>query len=52
MKNVDKYEQGKISIKVIKNMLRKLAFKYKEYYLLDSYYFFYLNYYYYYYYWY
>ncbi|AGF56200.1 UV DNA damage endonuclease [Clostridium saccharoperbutylacetonicum] len=39
LKNVDKYEQGKISIKVIKNMLRKLAFKYKEYYLLDSYYF-------------
>ncbi|WP_459481689.1 UV DNA damage repair endonuclease UvsE [Clostridium saccharoperbutylacetonicum] len=39
LKNVDKYEQGKISIKVIKNMLWKLAFKYKEYYLLDSYYF-------------
>ncbi|MFT8351961.1 UV DNA damage repair endonuclease UvsE [Clostridium saccharoperbutylacetonicum] len=40
LKNVDKYEQGKISIKVIKNMLWKLAFKYKESYLLDSYYFF------------
>lgn len=37
--NIDFYNQGKIPIKTIKNILWKLAIKYQQSYLLDSYYF-------------
>jgi len=39
LENIKMYEQGKVAISKIKNMLWKLAVKYKESYLLDSYYF-------------
>lgn len=34
-----KYEQGKTSLKTVKNLLKKLAIKYNQQYLLNSYYF-------------
>jgi len=39
LKNIENYKQGKISIKTIKNSLWKMAVKYQQLYLLDSYYF-------------
>lgn len=39
LKSIDGYEHGKISIKSIKSNLWKMAVKYQQYYLLDSYYF-------------
>lgn len=39
MKKIDAFEEGKISINTIKNILMKLALKYNEEYILNSYYF-------------
>lgn len=39
LKSIDEYEQGKISIRTVKNNLWKMAVKYQQSYLLDSYYF-------------
>ena len=39
-KSIEDYKQGKISISVIKNRLYKMAVKYNQVYLLNSYYFF------------
>lgn len=37
--NIEKYKEGKISLRTIKNNLWKMAVKYDEPYLLNSYYF-------------
>ncbi|WP_077368202.1 UV DNA damage repair endonuclease UvsE [Anaerosalibacter sp. Marseille-P3206] len=39
LNNIEKYEQGQTSLKTIKNNLWKIAVKYNQSYLLDSYYF-------------
>ena len=39
LKNIDDYEQGKISLKTLKNFLWKMAVKYRQTCLLNSYYF-------------
>ena len=39
LNNIEKYEQGQTSLKTIKNNLWKMAVKYNQSYLLDSYYF-------------
>ena len=39
-KSIEDYKQGKISVSVIKNKLWKMAVKYNQVYLLNSYYFF------------
>lgn len=39
IKELEKFEEGKTTIKSIKNQLLKLALKYDEHYLIDSYYF-------------
>lgn len=39
LENIKAYEEGKISLTRVKNILKKLALKYKEDYLLDSHYF-------------
>lgn len=39
LNNIEKYEQGQTSLKIIKNNLWKIAVKYNQSYLLDSYYF-------------
>lgn len=38
-KNIDDYEQGRIPLKTLKNFLWKMAVKYRQTYLLNSYYF-------------
>ncbi|SMB79352.1 UV-damage endonuclease [Desulfonispora thiosulfatigenes DSM 11270] len=40
LKNIEKYKQGKVKIKTIKNFLWKLTLKYEQDYLLNSFYFF------------
>ena len=39
LKSMERYKQGTVSVKLIKNILWKLAVKYNQSYLLDSYYF-------------
>lgn len=39
LKSIEDYKKGKVSIKLIKNKLFKMAVKYNESYLLNSYYF-------------